>query len=138
MSNFSIAEQTILDPMSGSTAQFIADPNDFAICILRVWAKDTNDYLEVRFRRHGAALSAEMVDFAALEDQRERDIAYRRLRLAIPSGGTDEEKKAAAEAHAKQLEADKQLLASKPKVSKFSEEGQASAKKEKSSGSKAA
>lgn len=130
MKTFSVGEQSVREPISGFGIDFIVDDNDSGIMRCRVRAPDTQDYMEATFRRNGTLLSTEMIDHEAAEDAHQRKLAAARVALYGPAPVTEEAKKAANEEREKQIEADKALLASEPKVSKYAEKPDAEEAKE--------
>lgn len=125
MTTFSVAPQSVTS-LTGVRIEFSVDPADYARCICRVSdigtadkpAEHPGDYVEVIFARNGTVINTRVVDAEAEADAVERAAAQRRL-AAAPAVVTDEDRKKADAEKAKQIEADKALLASEPKPSKF-------------------
>jgi len=122
---FSVAEQRVVDPVTGAVVTFAVDPADTAIVRCLVGHVESNDYVRLDFQRNGTVTKVTPVDAEVEADQAARKAAQARLNATAAVGGaaiSDEEKKAAAEAAAKQVAEDKALLASPSKVSKFATE----------------
>ncbi len=129
MITFSVATQTVTDPVTGTRVRFEADRNDSGIvrCMIgNIGTADKkadapNDYYLMSFNRNGLLIENRMVDAEVEADAKAR--AEAQARLGGPSApaqaATDEDRKAAEAKSAKQAEDDKALLASAPKVSKY-------------------
>lgn len=115
---FSVAPQTVTDPVSGMTITFSVDSVDTAIVRCTVGHAESNDYLRLDFQRNGFNVRNVMVDADVEADILARKAAQARLGAA-PLVVAEADKKAADEAAAKQKAEDEALLASPPKVSKF-------------------
>jgi hypothetical protein len=122
MTTFSVAPQTVSDE-AGGRLEFSVDQHDTGIVHLRVFhigSEHPNDHQHVTFARNGGVISSRMVDAEVEEEARERAAAEARLTAkGVFKEASEEERKAAKEEEAKQIEADKALLASEPKVSKY-------------------
>lgn len=122
MTTFSVAPQTVTDEAGGRLV-FSVDPHDSGIVHLRVFhlgSEHPNDYQHVTFARNGGLISSRMVDAEVEAEAHERAAAQARLTArGVFQQASEEERKAADEEEARQIEADKALLASPPKVSKF-------------------
>lgn len=133
---FAVAPQSVTSP-TGVRIQFSVDPTDYSRCVCRVSdvgtadkpAEHPGDYLEMTFARGGAVIATRMVDAEVEADASERAAAQRRL-ASVPAAAVSENDRKAQEAgRAKQLEADKALLASEPKVSKYEPKAEPKAEK---------
>jgi hypothetical protein len=126
MTTFSVAPQSVAVP-GWYRLEFSVDPADYAKCIVRVFAagapdkppEHPNDHMEAVFARNGMLVGSRMVDAEVEAEAAERAAAERRLASVPATAVSDEDRKAQEAEKAKQLEADKALLAAEPKVSKY-------------------
>lgn len=128
MTTFSIAKQNVTSLQGGTRVEFDVDPHDSGVCVCRVFHPGTpdnpsdhpNDYVALSFARNGLLLGTRLVDAEVEAEAHERARAQARLTAkGVFQEASEEERKAADEEEARQIEADKALLASPPKVSKF-------------------
>lgn len=128
MTTFSIAKQNVTSLQGGTRVEFDVDPHDSGICVCRVFhpgmpdnpSDHPNDYVAFSFARNGLLLGTRLVDAEVEAEAHERARAEARLTAkGVFQEASEEERKAAEEEEARQIEADKALLASEPKVSKY-------------------